>query len=383
MDRSVVFNEEHEMFRQAFRKWLEKEVVPHHEQWEKDGIVPREIWRAAGEQGFLCPSLPEEYGGVGADFLYSIIEIEECARARVTGLQFSLHNDIVVPYIYEFGTEEQKKKYLPGCATGEYLTAVAMTEPNTGSDLAGIRTTALKDGDDYVINGQKTFISNGQNSNLIVTVAKTDPDANPPHAGISLILVESDTPGFTRGRNLEKVGLHAQDTSELSYEDCRVPQTNLLGTKEGQGFYQLMKELQQERIVCAAGAQAGAEAALEEAIKYVKEREAFGRPIGRFQHNAFKMAEMATKVELGRTFVDKLIVEHMAGKNIVKETSMAKYWITDMVCEVVDDAVQLHGGYGYMLEYPIGKMYQDVRVQRIFAGTNEIMKLIISRQMGL
>ena len=383
MDRSVVFGEEHEMFRQAFRKWLEKEVVPHHDQWEKDGIVPREIWLNAGEQGFLCPTLPEEYGGVGADFLYSIIEIEECARARVTGLSFSLHNDIVVPYIYEFGTEEQKKKWLPKCATGEVITAVAMTEPNTGSDLASIRTTAIKDGDDYVINGQKTFISNGQNGNLIVTVAKTNPDANPPHAGISLILVEGDREGFSRGRNLEKVGLHAQDTSELSYEDCRVPQTNLLGDKEGQGFYQLMKELQQERIVCAAGAQAGAEAALEEAVKYVKEREAFGRPIGRFQHNAFKLAEMATKVEIGRTFVDKLIVEHTAGKNIVKETSMAKYWITDMVCEVVDDAVQLHGGYGYMLEYPIGKMYQDVRVQRIFAGTNEIMKLIISRQMGL
>ena len=382
MDRSLGFTEEHELFRATFRKWLEKEVVPHHDQWEKEGKIPRDLWRSAGEQGFLCPSLPEEYGGVGADFLYSVIEIEEVARARTTGLQFSLHNDIVVPYIYEFGTDEQKKKWLPKCASGECVTAVAMTEPNTGSDLAAIRTTALKDGDDYVINGQKTFISNGQNGDLYVTVAKTDPNSNPPHAGISLILVEGDTPGFTRGRKLEKVGLHAQDTSELSYEDCRVPQTNLLGTKEGQGFYQLMKELQQERLVCSVGAQSGAEVALAEAIKYCKEREAFGRPIGKFQHNSFKLAEMATKVELGRTFVDKLIVEHMAGKNIVKETSMAKYWTTDMVCQVVDDAVQLHGGYGYMLEYPIGKMYQDVRIQRIFAGTNEIMKLIISRQMG-
>ncbi|MEW6775954.1 MAG: acyl-CoA dehydrogenase family protein [Bdellovibrionota bacterium] len=382
MDRLIQFKEEHQVFRETFRKWLEKEVVPHHEKWEKEGKVPHSLWEQAGAQGFLCPWLPEEYGGSGGDFLYSVIEIEEIAKARATGLSFSLHNDVVAPYIFHFGTPEQKKKYLPKCASGECVLAVAMTEPNTGSDLASIRTTAVKDGDHYVINGQKTFISNGQNCDLVVTVAKTNPKANPPHAGVSLILVETGTPGFKRGRKLEKVGLHAQDTSELSYEDCRVPVTNLLG-QEGAGFYQLMKELQQERLVVSLGAQSGAEVALGEAMKYAKQREAFGKPISKFQHNAFKLAEMATKVAIGRTFVDRLLVDHVAGKNVVTEVSMAKYWITDMLCEVVDDAVQLHGGYGYMLEYPIGKMYQDSRVQRIFAGTNEIMKLIISRQMGL
>ncbi len=382
MSRLVQFKEEHELLRDSFRKWLEKEVVPFHDQWEKAGITPRSIWNRAGEQGFLCPFLPEELGGVGADFLYSVVMVEESARARVTGLSLSLHNDIVAPYIAAFGSPEQKKKYLPKCASGEIVLAVAMTEPNTGSDLAAIQTTAVKDGDHYVINGQKTFISSGQHCDLIVVAAKTNTKANPPHAGVSLILVEANTPGFKRGRNLEKVGLHAQDTSEMSFDDCRVPVSNILGT-EGGGFYILMKELQQERLICAAGAQAGCEAALREAVKYTQERQVFGKPLSKFQNTQFKLAEMATKVEIGRTFVDKLIVDHMAGRNIVKEVSMAKYWITDTLCEIVDDAVQMHGGYGYMLEYPIGKMYQDSRVQRIFAGSNEIMKVIIAKQMGL
>jgi acyl-CoA dehydrogenase len=382
MTRLLRVQEEHELFRRSFRSWLEREIVPFHAQWEKAGIVPRSIWKRAGEEGFLCPFLPEEYGGNGADFLYSVVMVEECADARVTGLSLSLHNDIVAPYLLLFGTEPQKRKYLPRCASGDAVLAIAMTEPNTGSDLAAIQTTALRDGEHYVLNGQKTFISNGQHCDLTIVAAKTDPKASPAHSGVSLLLVESSTPGFTRGRNLEKVGLHAQDTSEMAFENCRVPVSNLLGS-EGSGFQILMKELQQERLIVAVGAQAAAEAALREAVRYTTERQAFGKPLSKFQHTQFSLAEMATKVELGRTFVDKLVLDHMAQRDIVKEVSMAKYWITDMLCEVVDEAVQMHGGYGYMLEYPIAKMYQDARVQRIFAGSNEIMKVIIAKQMGL
>jgi acyl-CoA dehydrogenase len=382
MDRLVQFTEEHELFRRSFRKWIETEIVPHHADWEKAGQVPRSLWTRAGARGFLCPFLPEDLGGVGADFLYSVVQIEELSRARATGFQLSLHNDIVAPYLWHFGTEEQKRRFLPRCASGEIVLAIAMSEPGAGSDLAAISTTAIRDGDHYVVNGQKTFVSCGQTCDLVVVVCKTNPKSDPPHAGISLLLVETTTPGFSRGRNLEKVGLKAQDTSELAFEDCRVPAENLLGGAEGLGFKQLMRDLQQERLSVAISAQETAAAALREALKYTRERTAFGRPIGQFQHNAFKLAEMATKVELGRTFVDRLIVEHMAGKDVVKEVSMAKYWLTDMCGEVVDDAVQLHGGYGYMLEYPIARMYRDVRVNRIFAGTNEIMKLIISRRLA-
>jgi len=287
-----------------------------------------------------------------------------------------------VPYLYSFGTEEQKRRWLPKCVTGETITAVAMTEPGTGSDLAAIRTTAVRDGDHYVLNGQKTFISNGLLCNLVVVAAKTDVQAKPPYAGISLIVVEEGTPGFEKGRKLNKVGLHSQDTAEMAFVDCRVPAENLLGS-EGQGFHFLMQKLQQERLMSAIGAQASAEEALRLTIEYTKSREVFGRPVSRFQYVAFEMAKMATEVELGRTFLDSLILEHMEGRDIVKKVSMAKYWITEMLNRVVGQCVQFHGGYGYMEEYPIARLFRDARVHTIFAGTSEIMLLIISRYMGL
>jgi acyl-CoA dehydrogenase len=377
-----IFSEEHNIFREAFRKFLEKEVVPYHEQWEKDGIVPREVYKKAGDQGFLCPWLPEELGGVEADFLYSAIEIEECAYAHNSGFLMNLHSDVVAPYIYSFGTEEQKKQWLPDCASGDKILAVAMTEPNAGSDLAGMKTTAVKDGNEYVINGAKTFISNGICSDIIVLAVKTDPKSDPPQAGVSLIVVEADTPGFIRGRKLEKMGMHAQDTAEMMFEDCRVPAENLLGV-EGGGFMYLMQKLQQERLVTAVAAEASAEAVLDLTIKYCQEREQFGRPLTKFQYNRFKLAEMKTEVEIGRIFMDRLIEEHAKGEHILMETCMAKWWTTDMLKRLADQGVQLHGGYGYMMEYQICKAFIDSRVQTIFAGTNEIMKELIGRQMGL
>ena len=376
-----IFSEEHNIFRDAFRKFLEKEVVPYHEQWEKDGIVPREIYKKAGDQGFLCTWLPEELGGSGVDFLYSTIIIEECAYVHNHGFLVSLHSDVVAPYLFSFGTEEQKKRWLPRCASGDAILAVAMTEPNAGSDLAGMKTTALRDGDEYVINGSKTFISNGLCSDIVVVAAKTDPKADPPHSGISLIVVERDTPGFIRGRKLEKMGMHAQDTAELMFEDCRVPADNLLG-QEGGGFVYLMQKLQQERMVCAVASQAAAEAVMELTVQYCQEREQFGRPIGKFQYNKFVLAEMNTEVKIGRAFVDRLIVDHTAGESVLMETCMAKWWVSDMLKRLTDRAVQLHGGYGYMMEYPVARAFLDARVQPIFAGTNEIMKELIGRQMG-
>ncbi|MEA3223718.1 MAG: acyl-CoA dehydrogenase family protein [Thermodesulfobacteriota bacterium] len=376
------YTQEHKIFRESARKFFEKEVAPHADEWENDGIVSREIWKKFGEQGFLCPWVPEEYGGVGADFLYSVILAEESVHGNCTGFFFPLHSDVVVPYIYNFGNEEQKKRWLPGCITGDIITAVAMTEPGTGSDLGAIRTTAIKDGDHYIINGQKTFISNGILCDLVIVAAKTDPKTDSPYAGVSLIVVEDGTPGFEKGRNLDKIGLHSQDTAEMAFVDCKVPAENLLG-EEGQGFYYLMKELQQERIVCAIGSQIGAEAALNLTIDYTKSREAFGRPISRFQYISFELAKMATEVELGRTFVDSLIIDHMEGKEIVKKASMAKYWICEMFNRVAGECLQFHGGYGYMEEYPIARIFRDARVQTIYAGTSEIMLLIISRMMGL
>jgi len=374
--------EEHTIFRESVRRYFEKEVTPNADAWERQGIVPREAWKKIGAQGFLCPWLPEEYGGSGADFLYSFILAEEMARTHCGGFFIHLHSDIVVPYIYSYGTEEQKRKWLPGCVTGDTITAVAMTEPGTGSDLAAIRTTAVKDGDTYVINGQKTFISNGLNCDLVIVAARTDTGSSSPYESMSLIVVEDGTPGFEKGRRLEKIGLHSQDTSEMAFVDCRVPASNLLG-QEGHGFYYLMDKLQQERLVCAMGSQVAAEEALRLTIEYTKTREAFGRPISRFQYISFELAKMATEVEVGRAFLESLLIDHLEGRKDVKKASMAKYWICEMLNRVVSQCVQFHGGYGYMEEYPIARMFRDARVQTIYAGTSEIMLLIISRQLGL
>jgi len=375
------YTDEHRMFRETVRKYLEKEVVPHVEEWEEAGITPKSAWKKLGDQGFLCMNVPEEYGGMGADFLYSVIMTEEMTRTNHSGLVVSLHSDIVVPYILAYGTEEHKKKYLPGCVSGDIITAVAMTEPNTGSDLAAIKTTAVEDGDDVILNGQKTFISNGINCGLVVVAAR-DPNVKSSYAAIDLYIVEEGTPGFEKGKQIKKIGWHSQDTSELYFTDCRIPKTNRLGAK-GTGFLHLMEKLQQERLVCAIGAVAAAEYMLEVTIKYCKERTVFGKAITKFQHSKFEIVEMATDIKLGRTFIDKLIADHMEKKNVVIEVSMAKFWTTDMACRVADRCLQLHGGYGYCEEYPIARAWRDIRVTRIFAGTNEIMKEIAGRFMGL
>lgn len=378
----LYLTDEHRMFRTALKRFLDKEAAPHFEQWEQDHAVPRSFWRKMGEQGYLGPTVPEVYGGAEADFAYSVVIGEELERigSGLTGI--GLHNDIVIPYLLSYGTEEQKQRWLPKCVTGEVITAIAMTEPGAGSDLAGIRTTAVRDGDSYLLNGQKTFITNGIQSDLVLVVCKTDPNANPPHKGMSLIWVERGTPGFERGRRLDKVGQHSQDTAELFFDNCRVPATNLLG-EEGRGFQYLAEKLQQERLVVAVAAQVTAEESLQQTIAYVKERKAFGQPISKFQNTRFTIAEMATKVELGRTFVDQLVARHIAGEEIVTQVSMAKYWVTDMAQEVVSACMQLHGGYGYMEEYPIARRYRDIPVMAIYAGTNEIMKTIIAKNLGL
>jgi len=381
VDRKL-FNEEHELFRQSFRKFVEREVVPNQERWRRQGSVDRDTWRKAGEGGFLCSWLSAEHGGAGGDFLHSVVVIEELAKIYESGFAMSLHSDIIVPYIEEFGDAEQKQRWLPGCASGEIVTAIAMTEPGTGSDLASISTTAVRDGGDYVINGAKTFISNGVLCDLCIVAAKTDTDPTQAHRGISLIVVESDRTGFVKGRKLEKIGMASQDTAELAFEDCRVPVGNRL-SEEGAGFMMLMQKLAQERLVVALAAQASAEQVLADTLAYVKERRAFGKPIASFQNTKFKLAEVAAKVEVGRAFADRLVEEHASGKHLVKECSMAKLWHTDMLGQVVDECLQLFGGYGYMAEYPISRAYVDARVQRIFAGTNEIMKVIIAKQLGL
>lgn len=374
--------DEHVLFRETLRKFLAKEAVPHYEQWERDKVIPVSFWKQLGEMGFLCPQVEEAYGGLGLDFSYGVIIGEEMERvgAGLTGV--GLHNDIVVPYIKSFGNEAQKQRWLPGCITADVITGVAMTEPGTGSDLASIQTTAIKDGEFYIVNGQKTFITNGVNGNLFLVVVKTDPAAQPKHRGISLLLVEEGTPGFTKGRQLDKVGMHAQDTAELYFEDCRVPARNLLG-EEGKGFSYLMEKLQQERLVVALSAQTASEDMLAMTLDYVKSREAFGKSIGSFQNTQFKLAEIATKVELGKAFLESLIEDHLAGKEIVTKVSMAKYWITETAREISAECMQLHGGYGYMEEYKIARRYRDIPVASIYAGTNEIMKLIIAKNMGL
>ena len=374
--------EEHDLFRESLRKFLEKEAVPHYEQWEQDHLIPKSFWKKLGELGFLCPQVEEKYGGLGLDFSFGVVIEEEMERvgAGLTGV--GLHNDIVVPYIEAYGTDEQKKHYLPGCVTGDYITSIAMTEPGTGSDLANIKTTAIKDGGHYVVNGQKTFITNGINTNLALVAVKTDPKAEPKHRGVSLLLIEEGTPGFTKGRKLDKVGMYSQDTAELYFEDCRVPVSNLLG-EEGKGFRYMMEKLQQERLTVAIGAQTAMEDMLESTIGYVKSREAFGRPVAAFQNTQFKLAELATEAELGKAFLESLIADHLDGKDIVTKVSMAKYWITETARKAAAECMQLHGGYGYMEEYKIARWYRDIPVMSIYAGTNEIMKMIIAKNMGL
>ncbi|HEX9373059.1 MAG TPA: acyl-CoA dehydrogenase family protein [Roseiflexaceae bacterium] len=380
--RRTLFNDEHQMFRQSVRRFVENEIVPHNEAWEREGMVPRAVWRKAGAMGMLGPNIPEEYGGSGLnDFVYSAIAIEEMARvgAISASLGFSVHSDIVTPYFLHYATDEQKERWLPGIASGELIGAIAMTEPNTGSDLAGVRTTAVRQGDHYLLNGQKTFISNGILSDLVIAVAKTDPSAR--HKGISLLVVEQGMPGFRRGRKLDKIGLRGQDTAELYFDDVKVPAANLLG-EEGQGFAYLMSMLPKERLSIAVMAVAASEAALEMTLSYCKERTAFGQPIGSFQNSRFKLAEMATEVQIARVFVDRCIEALNAGELTTEEASMAKWWTTDLQCRVADQCLQLHGGYGYMMEYPIARAYLDARAQRIYAGSNEIMKEIIGRSLG-
>jgi alkylation response protein AidB-like acyl-CoA dehydrogenase len=379
--RREIFTEEHEAFRQTVRAFLEREVVPYHEQWEKDGIVDRAVWTKAGDKGLLCFDVDEEYGGAGVkDFRYNLVVAEEAAKAGAHGPAFGLHTDIIVPYLSTLGTEEQKRRWLPGCVSGELVTAIAMTEPGAGSDLQGIRTTAVDKGDHYVLNGSKTFISNGIISDLVVVVARTDPEAG--HQGISLLVVERGMEGFERGRNLDKIGQHAQDTAELFFDNVVVPKANLLG-EEGSGFVSLMVNLPQERLSIAMTAAAACELVLELSLDYVKQRQAFGRPIGKFQHNRFTIAEMATETHIARVFIDDCVRRHNAGELDASGAAMAKWWTTELQKRLVDTAVQLHGGYGYMMEYPIAKAYVDSRIQTIYGGTTEIQKEIIGRSLGL
>jgi len=373
-----IYEEEHEMFRNSVRKFLETEAAPYHAQWEKDGHVDRQLWIKAGEQGFLSPTVAEEYGGVGADFRYNAIVDEEVGRSGLTGIGWGLHSDIAVPYIISYGNEAQKEKYLPKCVSGEIITAIAMTEPGAGSDLQGIKTTAVKDGDDYIINGSKTFITNGQLSDLVIVVAKTDPSAGAK--GVSLFLVESGTPGFSKGANLEKVGMKAQDTSELFFQDVRVSKDQLLG-EEGMGFVYLMQDLPQERLSVAINAVANAKSVLEQTVDYVKERKAFGKSIATFQNTQFKLAEMDTDITVAEAYMDRCLELHINKQFDSVAAAKCKLMATDLQCKVIDECLQLHGGYGFMWEYPVARAFADSRVQRIYAGTNEIMKLIIGREL--
>ncbi|TWE04845.1 acyl-CoA dehydrogenase [Neobacillus bataviensis] len=375
-------NEDHEIFRQSLRKFLEKEAYPFYEQWEENRMIPRLFWKKMGKQGFLCPDIDEKYGGSEVDWGFAVVINEELERVGSGLVGIGLHNDIVIPYITSYGTDEQKQRWLPKCVTGDIITAIAMTEPGTGSDLANIKTTAKLDGDYYIVNGQKTFITNGIQSDLIVVAVKTDTQAVPKHKGVSLLVIERDTQGFSRGRKLNKVGLHSQDTAELIFEDCRVPKNNLLG-EEGKGFLYLMEKLQQERLLVAIGAQTASEVMLKTTIDYVKSREAFGKPVSQFQNTQFKIVEMATEIEMGRAFLDQLIAEHIEGKNVVTKVSMAKWKLTDIAKRVASECMQLHGGYGYMEEYEIARRFRDIQVSSIYAGTNEIMKTIIAKNLGL
>jgi alkylation response protein AidB-like acyl-CoA dehydrogenase len=378
----LLFDDEHDQFRSSVRSFLEKEAAPHHLDWERDGIVDRDLFRKAGAHGFLAMAAPEEYGGGGVDdFRYNLVVIEEVQRLGLggAGLGLTLHNDICLPYFLSLATDEQKARWLPGICSGELITAIAMTEPGIGSDLASMSTSAILDGDSYIVNGAKTFITNGINADLVITAVKTNPREK--HRGMSLLVLERGMPGFDRGRNLEKVGLHSQDTAELFFTDVRVPVSNRLGP-EGAGFTGLVANLPQERLSIAAAGVAGARAALDWTLTYCRERKAFGQPIGSFQNSKFVLAECETEVRVGQAFVDACVVALIEGKLGAEEAAMAKWWCTELQKKVVDRCVQLHGGYGYMLEYPIARSYIDARITTIYGGTTEIMKEIIGRSLG-
>ena len=385
MIERTLFQPDHQAFADSFRRFVDKEITPHHADWEEQGYVSREVWRQAGANGFLCMSLPEEYGGAGADKLYAVAQMEEIAHAGCTGIGFGLHSEIVAPYILHYGTEAQKRKYLPQMVSGAMVGAIAMSEPAAGSDLQGIKATAVKsaDGAHYVLNGSKTFITNGWHADLVIVVAKTDPAAGAK--GTSLFLIERGMPGFEKGQRLKKVGMKAQDTSELFFNNVQVPAENLLGgpAMEGRGFICLMEQLPWERLQIAITAVAAAQAAIGWTVEYVKQRKVFGQPVASYQNTRYTLAELQTEVQVARVFVDKCCELLLAGTLDTATASMAKYWTTDLQCKVMDECVQLHGGYGYMWDSPIARAYADARVQRIYGGTNEIMKEVIARGMGL
>jgi alkylation response protein AidB-like acyl-CoA dehydrogenase len=381
--RRTLFDDEHEDFRASWRTFLEREVAPHYDQWERERLVPREVFAKAGGHGFLGMAVPDEHGGAGVDdFRFNAVLSEEAQRAGLGSvhLGMSVHSDICLPYFLSYATDEQKQRWLPGLVNGELIAAIAMTEPGTGSDLAGISATAVRKDGDYVVNGAKTFITNGINADLVITAVRTDRSER--HRGLSLLVVERDTPGFERGRNLEKIGTHAQDTAELFFDDAHVPAENLLGN-EGEGFAYLVSNLPQERLSIAVAAVAGAEAALGWTVEYVRDRKAFGTPIGSFQNTRFELAEMRTEVDVGQAYVDRCVEALNAGELTAEDAAGAKWWCTELQGRVVDRCLQLHGGYGYMLEYPIARAYADARVTRIYGGSNEIMKEIVGRAMKL
>jgi alkylation response protein AidB-like acyl-CoA dehydrogenase len=378
-----LFEEGHELFRRSFRTFVGKEMVPHNDEWEQAGVMPREIFQSAGSHGFLGMAIPTEYGGGGVDdFRYNLILTEELQRAglNAAGLGLTLHNDICLPYFLHYCDDDQQQRWLPGIAAGTLITAIAMSEPGIGSDLASMATTALADGDHYLVNGSKTFITNGMNADLVITAVKTDPSLR--HQGMSLLVIERGMPGFERGRNLDKIGLHAQDTAELFFSDVPVPVSNRLGA-EGKGFTYLVSNLPQERLSIAAAGVAAARSALQWTIEYCRQRQAFGQPIGSFQNSRFVLAQIKSEVEIGQAFIDQCVQSLNTGELTAEDAAMAKWWCTELQGRVVDQCVQLHGGYGYMREYPIARAYLDARVTRIYGGTTEIMKEIIGRSLGV
>ena len=383
MIERTLFDADHLAFKDAFERFVDKEIAPHHADWEVQGYVDKSVWRKAGENGFLCMTMPEAYGGALDDKRYSVIQMEVLAAGGYSGIGFGLHSEIVAPYLLHYGTDAQKEKYLPKLASGELIGAIAMTEPAAGSDLQGVKTTAVRDGDDFIINGSKTFITNGWNADLVIVVAKTDPSAGAK--GTSLFLVEAGTPGFEKGQRLKKLGMKAQDTSELFFQNVRVSAEQLLGGAAhlNRGFIALMEQLPWERLQIAVTAVAAAQSVIEQTVAYVKERQVFGQPVASYQNTRYTLAELQTEVQVARVFVDKCVELVMVDQLDSATASMAKYWCTDLQCKVMDACVQLHGGYGYMWEYAVTRQYADARVQRIYGGTNEIMKELISRQMGL